>query len=79
MTTGHRRLWLGAVLLHGMCAPVGAEEVSIRPDLSSPGMIDRWILDGSGDWHILDDPDRLAFSAVDTSIRSGRIRAGLVQ
>jgi len=46
--------YLGAVLLVVVCGTARAQDVSVRPDLGSPGMIDSWILDGSGDWRVLD-------------------------
>ena len=70
MKTGHRPLWLGAVLLLGIYGTAGAQEVSIRPDLGSPGMINRWTLDGSGEWHVLDD--KLVLAKAGTA--SGEIR-----
>ena len=70
MKTGHRPLWLGAVLLLGVCGTAGAQEVSIRPDLGSPGMIDRWTLDGSGEWHVFEG--KLVLAKAGTA--SGEIR-----
>jgi hypothetical protein len=54
MKARYTALCLGAVLLFGVCGTAGAQGASVRPDLGSPETIDNWILDGSGEWQVLD-------------------------
>jgi hypothetical protein len=54
----HRGLFVGflvaTVLLPGMYRTAHAQGTPIRADLSSPAMLDKWLLDGGGDWKIED-------------------------
>jgi hypothetical protein len=47
-------LYLGALLVVCAYGVASGQEISVRPDLSSPSLIDKWTLDGSGDWQVMD-------------------------
>ena len=55
---------LGAVLLVGVCETAGAQGAAVRPDMGNPKVADNWILDGNGEWQVLDGKLVLAKAGV---------------
>ena len=47
-------LCLGALLVVCAYGVASGQEIAVRPDLSSSNLIDKWTLDGSGEWQIAD-------------------------
>ena len=45
---------LGGLLLVVASGIVGAQSASVRPDLGSAKMIENWVIDGNGEWRVLD-------------------------
>lgn len=63
-----KALLLGALLLVGISG-ASAQTVSVRADLGSPEKIDNWMLDGNGEWKVLDG--KLVLAKAGTAVAGG--------